>query len=154
MHSHEGSPRNELADALAKAAAKGDYFASIPSGVPSELYKANHPLAEWMWLIDTPASTKSRYGFPPTDSNYIEWPLPDHPSTQQLTQLIHTEAPPTQVLRTFTGVFITFNCYSLKEGETPLQDAGVTPFPGKAALLERQLAEHKALIVGIQEAHS
>ena len=38
----------------------------------------------------------------------------------------------------------------------PAQDAGVTSFPRKAALLERQFAEHNALIVGIQcqEAHS
>ena len=154
VHSHEGNPLNELADALAKAAAKGDYFAGIPSGVPSELYEASNPLADWIWIIDSSASTKSRYGFPPTDSNYINCPLPDHVSTQQLTQLIHTEAPPTQVQRTFAGSFISFNCNSLKEGETPTQDAGVTPFPDKAALLERQFAEHNALIVGIQEAHS
>ena len=154
VHSHEGNPLNELADALAKAAAKGDYSADIPSGVPAELYDPNHPLADWMWIVDTPASTKARYGFPPTNSNYIVCPLPNHPILQQLTQLVHTEALPTQVLRTFAGAFITFNCNSLKEGETPAQDAGVTPFPGKAALLERQFAEHSALNVGIQEAHS
>ena len=154
MHSHEGNPLNELADAFAKAAAKGDYFAGIPSGVPSELYEADHPLADWMWIIDTTKETKLNYGFPPADRNYITCPLPDHPTTQQLAQLIHAETPPSAVHRTFTGAFITFNCNSLKEGETPVQDAGVTPFLGKAAMLERQFAECNAPIVGIQEAHS
>ena len=46
VHSHEGNPLNELADALAKEAAKGDYFACPPTGVPTELHKAEHPLAD------------------------------------------------------------------------------------------------------------
>ena len=71
VHSREGKPLNELADALAKAAAKGDYFAGIPSGVPSELYDSSHPLADWMWIIDTTQETKSHYDFPPADSNYL-----------------------------------------------------------------------------------
>ena len=37
VHSHEGNTLNELADAIAKASAKGDYSAGIPSEVPSEL---------------------------------------------------------------------------------------------------------------------
>ena len=101
----------------------------IPTGVPAELYDANHPLADWMWIVDTSASTKARYGLPPTDSNYIVCQLPNHLPLPQLTQLVHTEAPSTQVLRTFTGAFITFNCNSLKEGDTPTQDAGVTCSP-------------------------
>ena len=39
VHSHDGNPLNEPADALAKAAAKGDYFAGPPTGMPPSFMK-------------------------------------------------------------------------------------------------------------------
>ena len=85
VHSHEGNPLYELADALAKAAAKGHDFAGPPSAVPTELYKSDHALADWMCLIDISSSVKAAYRLPPTDSNYVLCRMPNRPSTQQLT---------------------------------------------------------------------
>ena len=63
VHLHGGNPFDELADAFAKAAAKGDYFAGLPTGVPTEFYIAEHPLTDCMWLIDTTSNVKAAYGF-------------------------------------------------------------------------------------------
>ena len=125
VHSHDENPLNELAVPLRKQRPKETTLQAFLPGCPPR----------FTWLI-----THSRIGcgsLTPPKKPY---------------QTVTTQ--PSTVHRTFTGAFITFNCNSLKEGETPTQDAGVTPFPGNAAMLEKQFAKCSALIVGIQEAHS
>ena len=80
--------------------------------------------------------------------------MPNHPTTQQFAEIIHADSSPETVFRIFKGALMIYNCNSLKEGETPTQDAGVIPFPGMAAMLENQFAHYNALIVGVLGARS
>ena len=68
--------------------------------------------------------------------------------------LIQPTTDTTALTRTISGGFLTFNCCSLKDNETPDEYQGVTPYPGKAFLLQKQFADKNVLIAGLQETHS
>ena len=148
-HFHMGHPLNKLADALAKAAALNHYSAPRPAIPPPQLYDATHPLAEWLWLTDLPPDRKQAFGLPPADGNYIPCPIQIPPTRDQLKALIQPTTDTTAVTRTISGGFLTFNCCSLKDNDAPEDYQGVTPYPGKAFLLQQQFADKNVLVAGL-----
>ena len=80
-------------------------------------------------------------------------PHPDPPTKEHLQTLIQPITKRTKLTRTLPGAFLTFNCCSLKDNDTPDDYQRVTPYPGKAFLLQQQFADKNVLVAGLQETH-
>lgn len=58
--SHEGVPFNELADDLAKAAARELASSGSIAALHPDWYDDASPLSEWAWLVDLTPEQKAR----------------------------------------------------------------------------------------------
>ena len=86
-----------------------------------------------------PPDRKKVNGLPPAEGNYIPCPIQSPPTREQLRTLIQPTTETTSVTRTLSGGFLTANCCSFKDNDTPEDDQGVTPYPAKPSFFSSSL---------------
>ena len=147
VRSHDGHPWNELADAIAKWAAKG-HSCELPGHICDAL-EATLAI-KWEWLRAADGSCGEAY--PPIRGGAFEFGIEEGGPSVHHPGRIDTEGSGrAQGGGVIDFVAASFNARSMKEDTAASRRRGC---PGRAAAMRRQVRERGILLMGVQEART